>query len=112
MLNFSRGNPNRTMHDSFEFQCSAEPEVLTLLRGGPGRLRQVILNLTGNALKFSHQGEVSVRARLVSEKNTQVIVRFSVRDSGIGIPADRLDLLFQHFTQVDASATRKFRGTG
>jgi signal transduction histidine kinase/DNA-binding response OmpR family regulator len=95
-----------------EFLCSVAPEVPAFLQGDPGRLRQVLINLTGNSIKFTHAGEVAVSANLVSETETEALVRFSVRDTGIGIPAEARDRLFQQFTQVDASNTRKYGGTG
>jgi len=95
-----------------EFMCICNPEVPVLLRGDPGRLRQVLANLTGNALKFTQKGEVVVRVFLESQLEGEVCLRFSVWDTGIGIPADKLDLLFEKFTQVDASTTRKYGGTG
>jgi len=95
-----------------EFVCAAAPEVPTLLQGDPGRLRQVLINLTGNAVKFTHDGEIAVHASLASETDKEAVVRFSVRDTGIGIPADRQHDLFHQFTQVDASITRKYGGTG
>ena len=95
-----------------EFICAAAPEVPALLQGDPGRLRQVLVNLTGNAVKFTHAGEIAVRVNLESETQTDVVVRFAVRDTGIGIPADRQGALFEQFTQVDASTTRKYGGTG
>ncbi len=100
-------------HDKgLEFVCAAAPDVPALLRGDPGRLRQALVNLTGNALKFTDAGEIVVRADLESETDAEVVVRFTVRDTGIGIPEDRQDALFQQFTQLDASTTRKFGGTG
>ncbi|MFA5262532.1 MAG: PAS domain S-box protein [Opitutaceae bacterium] len=95
-----------------EFICAADPDVPVLLRGDPGRLRQVLTNLTGNSLKFIHEGEVAVRVHLESKTDSEVCLRFSVRDTGIGIPASKLDLLFKKFSQVDASVTRKYGGTG
>ena len=100
-------------HDKgLEFICAANPEVPALLSGDPGRLRQVLTNLVGNALKFTHAGEIAVRASLVSDSHDEVVIRFSVRDTGIGIPADKQEILFQKFTQADASTTRKYGGTG
>jgi PAS domain S-box-containing protein len=95
-----------------EFICAAAPDVPAFLAGDPGRLRQVLLNLAGNALKFTHQGEIAVRASLASETDTEVMLRISVRDTGIGIPADKQGFLFEKFTQADASTTRHYGGTG
>ena len=89
-----------------------EPEVPSLLCGDPGRLRQVLLNLGNNALKFTSKGEVVIRVSLLEERPEAVTLRFSVSDSGIGIPQNRLAALFTPFTQVDGSTTRKFGGTG
>ncbi len=95
-----------------EFHCSSAPDLSYNLRGDPGRLRQILLNLASNAIKFTNHGEVSVRATKVSETESAVCVRFSVKDTGIGIPDDKVPLLFQKFSQVDASTTRQFGGTG
>ena len=95
-----------------EFICAIAPDVPPRLCGDPGRLRQVLLNLAGNAIKFTHAGEIAVRASLISESADQAEVRFSVKDTGIGIPADKRDILFQKFTQADSSTTRRFGGTG
>jgi PAS domain S-box-containing protein len=95
-----------------EFICRIDPEVHTFVRGDPGRLRQILINLGNNAVKFTARGEVAVEVRLESETDGQIKVRFEVRDTGIGIPQDRLGLLFSAFQQVDASTTRRFGGTG
>ncbi|MDD5679196.1 MAG: PAS domain S-box protein [Kiritimatiellae bacterium] len=89
-----------------------EPNVPVNLNGDPGRLRQVLINLIGNAIKFTNKGKVTVAVALVAEKEEKVVLRFSVRDTGIGIPADKTSLLFNAFFQVDASMARKFGGTG
>ena len=100
-------------HDKgLEFICAAAPDVPAYLRGDPGRLRQILTNLAGNAIKFTQAGEIAVKASLVSETEGEAVLRFSVRDTGIGIPADKQKLLFQKFTQADASTTRKYGGTG
>jgi len=98
--------------DGLELSCFISPEVPSLLRGDPGRLRQVLVNLTVNAIKFTSSGEVHISVTIDEETASHVIVKFGVRDTGIGIPADRMDRLFKLFSQVDASTTRKHGGTG
>jgi PAS domain S-box-containing protein len=95
-----------------EFICSTAPDVPTFLCGDPGRLRQILTNLTGNAIKFTSQGEVAVAASLLLETDSDAVVRFSIRDTGIGIPVDKQQMLFQKFTQVDSATSRKYGGTG
>ncbi len=95
-----------------EFIGYVQPEVPSRLQGDPGRLRQILLNLASNAIKFTSAGEVVVEAELIEEDRDRATLRFSVRDTGIGIPADRLDCLFKSFSQVDSSTTRQFGGTG
>ncbi len=102
----------RAQEKGLEFICAAAPDVPNHLRGDPGRLRQVLLNLTGNAVKFTHSGEIAVRVSLVSETDQNTLLRFSVKDTGIGIPVDKQAMLFNKFVQVDASTTRQYGGTG
>lgn len=95
------------------YTCAISDELPAELHGDPGRLRQVLVNLVANAVKFTERGEVTVRADLVSETDDgAVVVCFSVRDTGIGITVDKLPSLFGKFTQEDASTTRRHGGTG
>jgi len=102
----------RAYEKGLEMTCLIESEVPALLRGDPGRLRQIIINLIGNAIKFTAQGEVALHVTLDNEDNGMVMIHFAVKDTGCGIPADKLDTLFDPFTQADSSTTRKFGGTG
>jgi PAS domain S-box-containing protein len=103
----------KAQEKGLEIVCMIAPEVPSWLRGDPGRLRQIIVNLGGNAIKFTPQGVVTIRASLDAEDGERgVTVRFRITDTGIGIPQDKLSILFSPFTQVDGSTTRKYGGTG
>lgn len=102
----------RAEEKGLEFLCAVAPDVPVFLQGDPGRLRQLLLNLAGNAVKFTQQGEVAVFAEMVEETQLQVLLRFTVRDTGIGIPQHKQEDLFEQFTQVDVSTTRNFEGSG
>ncbi|MCP5521014.1 MAG: response regulator [Verrucomicrobiales bacterium] len=95
-----------------EYICLIEPEVPRRMCGDPGRLRQVLTNLVGNAIKFTEHGEVAIRVSTEGEAGEGQGLRFSVADTGPGIPADRIGGLFQEFTQVDGSTSRRYGGTG
>jgi len=102
----------RAAEKRLSFACAVSPDVPSLLRGDAGRLRQVLINLVGNATKFTERGEVTVRVKVERESEQEVVLRFCVRDTGVGIPASRVGALFQKFTQVDTSTTRRYGGTG
>ena len=102
----------RAYEKGLEYSCLVDHEVPSLLQGDPGRLRQVLINLVGNAVKFTQEGEIRVHVSLAEEDDTLVTLRFDVSDTGIGIPQDKLNSLFEKFTQADTSTTRKFGGTG
>lgn len=92
----------------YELDYDVPPQII----GDGLRLRQILLNLVGNAVKFTHQGEIFIRVSLLKIEGDEVELSFSVRDTGIGIPPDKLERLFKAFTQVDSSTTRKYGGTG
>ena len=102
----------RAQNKGLEMACLIHPDIKPDLRGDPGRLRQVLVNLAGNAIKFTDKGEILIRAEPVSETDTHATIRFSVKDTGIGIPLDRQAAIFERFTQVDGSTTRRYGGTG
>ena len=110
--NFGDALAMRAHDKGLEFNCLNQPDVPLLLKGDPGRLRQILMNLTGNSVKFTEKGEIAVVVELLSEQGERVTLRFAVRDTGIGIPRNRREALFEAFTQVDGSTTRKYGGTG
>ena len=102
----------RAHEKGLELTCDVPPGFPELLRGDPVRLRQVLENLVGNAVKFTEVGDVSLEARASYETPSHVTLRLSVRDTGIGIPAERQAAIFESFTQADGSTTRRYGGTG
>ncbi|MCX6673279.1 MAG: ATP-binding protein, partial [Methanothrix sp.] len=95
-----------------QLSCQLEPRVPMWLRGDAGRLRQILANLGDNAVKFTNRGRIVIGVSVEREEEKNITLRFSVSDTGIGIPASRLAALFTPFTQADGSTTRKYGGTG
>ncbi|MBN2723425.1 MAG: PAS domain S-box protein [Deltaproteobacteria bacterium] len=102
----------RAYEKNLEITAFIDPDIKYNLKGDPGRLRQIITNLVGNAIKFTHHGEVSVKVQQQKIQNNKVVLLFSISDTGIGIEKSKIHHLFQPFTQVDSSTTRKYGGTG
>jgi signal transduction histidine kinase/ActR/RegA family two-component response regulator len=102
----------RAQAKNVALKCTIAEDVGGRLIGDASRLRQILLNLLGNAIKFTEQGEVTLEITRVSENDKEVVIHFSVRDTGVGIPEEVQKTLFNSFTQADASTTRRFGGTG
>jgi signal transduction histidine kinase/CheY-like chemotaxis protein len=102
----------RAQQRGLELACQVAPEVPEFLVGDPGRLRQIILNLVGNAIKFTEKGEVVVQVQVDSQDRASATLHFSVRDTGIGIPREKQKTIFEPFEQADSSTTRRYGGTG
>lgn len=102
----------RAQEHGVEFICAAAPDVPDRLCGDASRLRQILVNLAGNAVKFTERGEITLWAELLASQGDRVELRFSVRDTGIGIDPEKSSRLFEKFSQVDASSTRRYGGTG
>jgi len=102
----------RADEKGLELLCEVAPEVPEVVRGDVTRLKQVVLNLVGNAIKFTNQGEVAVRVQVEAEDGRDLVLRFTVSDTGIGIAEDKREKIFDPFAQADTSTTRKYGGTG
>jgi len=103
---------HKAVDKGLELACIVAPEVPSSVRGDPGRLRQVLLNLVNNAIKFTETGDIVVRISLEEDRGSNSVIAFSVSDTGIGIRPDHMDRLFKPFSQADTSTTRKYGGTG
>jgi signal transduction histidine kinase/CheY-like chemotaxis protein len=102
----------RAAEKGLELVCDVDEDIPEVVMGDPTRLRQIVLNLAGNAVKFTEKGEVAVVVRLESARGKEARLRFEVADTGIGIPADRQSSIFEAFSQADGSTTRRYGGTG
>ena len=102
----------QTNQKGIELLLQIDPKVPSLLKGDPGRVRQIITNLLCNAVKFTSHGEISLSVDVIRQNDNKALLKFTVSDTGIGVTPDKLDALFQPFTQADSSTTRKYGGTG
>ena len=102
----------RADEKGLELLCEISPETPTFVTGDPGRIRQIILNLIGNAVKFTHEGEVALKVQTDLLEDRSSTLHFIVSDTGVGIPSDKLESIFDSFSQADTSTTREFGGTG
>lgn len=102
----------RADEKGLELLCEVAPEVPEVARGDITRLRQVLLNLVGNAIKFTNEGEIAVKVRQGARDGRELVLHFAVSDTGIGIPANKQEMIFDPFSQADSSTTRKYGGTG
>jgi signal transduction histidine kinase/DNA-binding response OmpR family regulator len=102
----------RAHQKGLELACHVQPEVPEAVVGDPGRLRQILVNLVGNAIKFTEQGEVVVYVKTEAQTAQAVCLHVAVTDTGVGIPADKQHLILEPFTQADGSTTRRYGGTG
>ena len=102
----------RAQEKGLELNCLMKPDLPCALYGDHTRLKQILINLIGNSMKFTMNGEIIIAVELKKDENDCILLYFEVKDTGIGIPADKIDSLFSAFTQVDSSTTRKFGGTG
>ncbi len=102
----------RAHEKHLELACQIDPRIPDFLNGDISRLRQIVMNLLGNAIKFTQQGDIVLAVKAESPESEEVILHFTVTDTGIGIPRDKLDQIFEPFTQADGSIQRRFGGTG
>jgi signal transduction histidine kinase/DNA-binding response OmpR family regulator len=102
----------RAHEKGLELLCEVTPEVPELVRGDSSRLRQIIINLVGNAIKFTSHGEVALNVKREAQDGEDLLLLFTVADTGVGVPKEKQESIFEPFTQADASTTRRFGGTG
>ena len=102
----------RAHKKNIELLCHINQDVPVYISGDPVRLRQILVNLVGNAIKFTEQGEIVINMNLKEKKDGKMVLHFSVSDTGVGIPKEKQEKIFESFTQADSSTTRKYRGTG
>src|SRR5580658_1676477 len=102
----------RADEKGLELLCEVAPEVPEILRGDSSRLRQIVVNLVGNAIKFTDSGEIAVKVQTQAREGPDCVCQFTVADTGVGIPEDKRELIFKPFSQADTSTTRKYGGTG
>src|SRR5258708_36312148 len=102
----------RAEQKDLEVVCHVLPDVPNVAVGDPGRMRQVLVNLVGNAIKFTERGQILVQVQVESKTSAETVLHYFVSDSGIGIPDDKQQAIFEPFKQADGSTTRRFGGTG
>ena len=102
----------RAHRAGLEVLCDIAPDVPDVVIGDPVRLRQILINLVGNAIKFTKKGEIVVRVQIEKQTETGIVLHFSIRDTGIGIATDKLKAIFEPFVQADGSTARNYGGTG
>ncbi len=102
----------RADEKGLELLCEVAPEVPEIVRGDSSRLRQIVINLVGNSIKFTDAGEIAVKVQVESKEDSNYICHFTVTDTGIGIPENKRESIFKAFSQADSSTTRKYGGTG
>ena len=112
MKNIQLTMNSRIKEKGLDFECIIEPKIPPNIKGDPGKLRQVLNNLVGNAIKFTDKGKIELKVIKQSETDKQVSIKFSVSDTGIGIKPEDQDKLFKSFSQIDTSTTRKYGGIG
>ncbi len=112
LLTALESHAEEAAHKGLSFHHHSDPELPPVLRGDPLRIEQILRNLVGNAVKFTHQGEVVVQMQVVRQEQRQIWIELSVKDSGIGIAEEKLELIFTPFSQADDSTSRHFGGSG